>query len=198
MLERSRLVRLATVFCGISLRLDGTTAHGLSELQSNADADPDSIVERPRRSPQSVRRSGSSGVPIRSVRRRSSASLGPASGPVTVAAPRRSSWRFPKLLQRIVNRKHSPVSSKESLSEVAASPDVESSVKEEECSICLSPMTPKTTKTLKCKHAYHKECFKKWDKVGGNCPQCRVMTKRGRQNDVMAVIGRYQGIVHMF
>jgi len=45
---------------------------------------------------------------------------------------------------------------------------------QEECAICLNPLGTSGTKTLGCKHTFHKECIDEWIAKGNQtCPLCR-------------------------
>jgi hypothetical protein len=49
-----------------------------------------------------------------------------------------------------------------------------------ECSICMTTISSAEKKTLKCKHAFHKECIRKayeYNEGKGYCPVCRVPFK---------------------
>ena len=51
-----------------------------------------------------------------------------------------------------------------------------------ECSICLNPTTKtRSTKTLRCRHTFHRLCIDEWlDKGGAVCPMCRNLIRPSR------------------
>ena len=42
-----------------------------------------------------------------------------------------------------------------------------------ECPICYECMNTRTTKKLKCGHAFHKHCIDRWAQEQCTCPYCR-------------------------
>ncbi|KAJ1523420.1 hypothetical protein ONE63_001283 [Megalurothrips usitatus] len=45
---------------------------------------------------------------------------------------------------------------------------------QDECCICMTAMHAKEVYTLECKHAFHKECIRKWLLHDSVCPNCRT------------------------
>lgn len=55
--------------------------------------------------------------------------------------------------------------------------------KDNNCTICLEPLnSEKKVGELKCKHAFHYECIKKWVHVSPECPICKNNIKRKPQH----------------
>ncbi|KAK3923526.1 E3 ubiquitin-protein ligase TTC3 [Frankliniella fusca] len=45
---------------------------------------------------------------------------------------------------------------------------------QDECVICMNPMSAKEIYSLECKHSFHKECIRKWLLQDSICPNCRT------------------------
>jgi hypothetical protein len=43
----------------------------------------------------------------------------------------------------------------------------------QECSICLDPISENAIQCCKCGHCFHEECIKRWLKKNPTCPLCR-------------------------
>jgi hypothetical protein len=49
------------------------------------------------------------------------------------------------------------------------------SIKQNDCSICIEPLTKIKSKELNCKHKFHIECIQNWYNVNHTCPICRTV-----------------------
>jgi hypothetical protein len=55
----------------------------------------------------------------------------------------------------------------------------------DECSICFDEITRNQSKTLTCKHTYHKKCINLWLEKNIKCPLCRAPVQNSnRQNKI--------------
>lgn len=42
------------------------------------------------------------------------------------------------------------------------------------CPICMTTITPGTSRTLECGHTFHKACLERWKRRSSTCPNCRA------------------------
>eukprot|EP00613_Pedinella_sp_CCMP2098_P021952 CAMPEP_0171692076 /NCGR_PEP_ID=MMETSP0991-20121206/5881_1 /TAXON_ID=483369 /ORGANISM="non described non described, Strain CCMP2098" /LENGTH=561 /DNA_ID=CAMNT_0012280351 /DNA_START=103 /DNA_END=1788 /DNA_ORIENTATION=- len=66
----------------------------------------------------------------------------------------------------------------------------------EECAICLEPLTPESSLTLRCAHVFHLACVGKLRKLAKNaCPMCRGELPLGPEQTFYEALDRYMVLV---